>query len=372
VETVNNLLQAVREKNRRGIVCGIAVMAVLVATLWPFNPFPPNRVRWLTGANGIGFDGAGLVISKAPLIAAEIRHQQSCTLEILLRPAAIKSLYTILSFYTPNNPGQFLVRQWTDGLLVSHDVVDATNKLKRRKFDVDHAFQIGKLLLLTIVSGPDGTVVYTDGRQTQIFPRFTISQSELSGQIVIGTSPVDYQPWAGEIRGFAIYSSELTPVQVFKHYKGWTASPGVDPPDLSGAVTFYSFTERTGREVHNAVVSGPDLEIPKNFAVPHKALLASPMKEFQASRRYLKDLLLNVGGFVPLGFVICAYLASTRSQGKAILYTVLAAGTLSFVIEVLQAYIPQRVSGTTDIITNSLGGVIGAVLARAGAVRRFL
>jgi glycopeptide antibiotics resistance protein len=96
------------------------------------------------------------------------------------------------------------------------------------------------------------------------------------------------------------------------------------------------------------------------------------VKEFQASWGYVKDILLNVGGFVPLGFVVCAYLALGRSRGKAISFTIFAAGMLSIAIEVLQAYIPRRVSGTTDIITNTLGATLGAALARPGAVRRFL
>ena len=54
------------------------------------------------------------------------------------------------------------------------------------------------------------------------------------------------------------------------------------------------------------------------------------------------------------------------------LYTILGAGTLSFTIEVLQYYIPRRDSGTTDIITNSLGAATGALLARTSAARRFL
>src|SRR6202021_4150571 len=87
---------------------------------------------------------------------------------------------------------------------------------------------------------------------------------------------------------------------------------------------------------------------------------------------YVKDVLLNVGGFLPLGFVVCAYLAFGRSRGKAIFFTIFAAGMLSMAIEVLQAYIPRRVSGTTDIITNTLGATLGAALARPGAVRRFL
>jgi VanZ family protein len=328
-------------------------------------------VRWLTEANGISFGNAGLVISEEPLRAGENLTQPSCTLELLLRPAAVKSLYTILSFSTPNHPGQFVVRQWTDGLLVSHDVADDRNKIKRRKIDVDHAFEVGKVLLLTIVSGPNGTIVYKNGRQAKFFRTFTISQSELSGQIVMGTSPVEYQPWLGEIRGLAIYSNGLTPAQVFEHYKAWTDGPGVNPSEPN-TVALYRFTEGAGNRLHNTASAGPDLEIPKSFTVPHKAFLTSPLKEFHATWGYVKDILLNVAGFVPLGFVVCAYLALVRSRGKAIFFTIFAAGMLSIAIEVLQAYIPRRVSGTTDIITNTLGATLGAALARPGAVRRFL
>src|ERR1017187_10506320 len=158
-----------RLEKRLGILCGIAIIAVLIATLWPFTFFLPNRVSWLSEINGIQFGGDGLVVSKAFLRAAGTESRKSCTLEVLLRPAGIKSVHTIMSFYVPNNPRQFLVRQWTDGLLVSHDIVDAEHKVKTAKFEVDHAFQTGKLLLLTMMSGPNGTVVYMNSARTHVF-----------------------------------------------------------------------------------------------------------------------------------------------------------------------------------------------------------
>ena len=364
-------LQAAQAKNILGIVGIVTILAVLAATLWPFNPFPRNRVHWLKDSNGIEFEGPGVVISKVPLQAAKNGPQQSCTLEILLRPASITSLSTILSFYTPNNPGQFLIRQWRDSLLV-RSAVETKGQMKQRKLDVDHAFQVGKIILVTIVSGPNGTTVYSNGQDPQHFPRFTTSPSELSGQIVIGNSPVDYEPWSGDLLGLAIYSDELNPEQVFEHYEGWTGNRVLDPSRLSGAAAVYSFAERAGHEIHSAVVSGPDLEIPRYFEIPHKALLSSPVKEFQANWEYVEDVLQNVAGFIPLGFVICAYLMSTRGRGRSIFLTIFAAATLSFMIEVLQAYIPRRVSGMTDIFTNTLGAALGAALARPAVVRRIL
>jgi len=108
------------------------------------------------------------------------------------------------------------------------------------------------------------------------------------------------------------------------------------------------------------------------FSVPHKDMLQSAAKEFRANSTYVTDLLTNIAGFVPLGLIGSAYLSWTRSRWKAIVFATVACGMLSFVIEVLQYYIPRRGSGMTDIITNTLGAALGAMLLQVGAVRRAL
>jgi VanZ family protein len=192
----------------------------------------------------------------------------------------------------------------------------------------------------------------------------------MSGQIVVGTSPSIYEPWAGELRGLAIYSKELTVGDVLQHYREWRDPSG--PHDGDGIIARYGFAEAAGREIRDDVPSGPNLEIPAIFSVPHKAFLRSATKEFKANWTYARDVLVNVAGFVPLGLIACAYFSWTRSHWKAILITAIACGTLSFVIEVLQYYIPRRFSGTTDIITNTLGAAVGAAIMQASAVRHIL
>jgi VanZ family protein len=365
---VNRQVQPPGAGKRAKAVCAVAVFAVLGATLWPFNPFPANGIRWLRGANGLKFERAGLVVGSEPLRPPETKSAESYTLELLLSPDNVKSARTILAFYAPTGPRQLLVRQWTDGLLVTHDVTVEHDKTKTIKFDVDHAFRPGRLVLVTISSGPNGTTVYLDGQSAESFPRFKIARTELSDEIVLGTSPGTYNPWRGEIRGLAVYSKQLTPEGAFRHYQEWTG-PGEHRPDLDDAIARYAFTEVGGREVRNEVASGPNLEIPSTFSVPHKGFLLSPVKEFKADWNYAVDVGMNITGFVPLGLVVCSYLAWTKSPSKAMFYTVIACGILSFVIEVLQYYIPRRNSGTTDIITNTLGAALGAVLMRVSLVR---
>ncbi len=347
----------------------MAVLAVLFATLWPFNPFPRNGVIWL-GTGGIKFEKAGLVVSNAPLSPAET-DAESYSLELLLRPASIKSPYTILAVYTAARPRQLLVRQWTDGLLVTHDAAIDRDKTGTIKFDVDHVFRPGRLALVTISSGPNGTTAYLNGQPAGVFPGFKISRNELSGRLVLGTSPVTYHPWQGEVLGLAMYSKQLTPADALRHYREWIDAQG-HPPDLDAAIARYAFTEGVGSEVKNQVVAGAHLEIPASFSVPHKSLLRSATKEFKADRMYALDVAVNIAGFVPLGLIVCACFAWRSGRWKAILNTVLACGLLSFVIEVLQYYIPSRGSGTTDIITNTMGAALGALLVQSSEIREVL
>src|SRR5215831_9523274 len=100
----------------------VATIAVLVATLWPLSPFPKNRVTWLPGTNGLKFERPGLVVGTRPMTPQQSGSSQSRTIELMLRPAGIKSSGTILAFYSSSHPRQSLrVRQWRDGLLVTHD-----------------------------------------------------------------------------------------------------------------------------------------------------------------------------------------------------------------------------------------------------------
>ena len=367
---MNEQLVALGGRKWARALCLVAVVAVLVGTLSPFNPFPRNRVTWVQGTSGLKFERGGVVVSNAPLRPAGT-ETGSYSLELLLRPVTTRGVHTILVFCEPARPRQFTLRQWTDSLIVTHDASVNSDRTRTIKIDVDHALHLGRLALVTISSGPNGTTVYLDGQPAQSFPGFKISGSELWGELIFGTSPITYQPWSGELHGLAVYSKELTPTDVLHHYRQWI-EPSGNAPDLDGAIARYTFTEASGHEVRNEVPYGPNLEIPAAFSVPHKILLQSAAKEFKADWAYLNDVLVNIAGFVPLGLIVCAYFGWTRSRWQAILIAAVTCGLLSFSIEVLQYYIPQRGSGTTDIITNTLGAALGAVLTQAGPIRRVL
>ena len=75
------------------------------------------------------------------------------------------------------------------------------------------------------------------------------------------------------------------------------------------------------------------------------------------------DALLNVLLFVPFGFGLAEKLSAQGKSRAATLAATFGAGALlSYVIELLQSYIPMRDSGWEDVLTNSAGSVVGFVL----------
>jgi glycopeptide antibiotics resistance protein len=75
------------------------------------------------------------------------------------------------------------------------------------------------------------------------------------------------------------------------------------------------------------------------------------------------DFFLNVLLFIPFGFGLCARLRKRGASRWTLFLMALAAGAgLSYVVELLQFYIPARDSGWEDVISNTVGSVSGFFL----------
>ena len=75
------------------------------------------------------------------------------------------------------------------------------------------------------------------------------------------------------------------------------------------------------------------------------------------------DFILNVLLFVPFGAGLAAQMRK-RGAGRGVgLLVALAAGAItSYLVELIQLYIPMRDSGWNDVVSNSLGSVLGFLL----------
>jgi VanZ family protein len=88
------------------------------------------------------------------------------------------------------------------------------------------------------------------------------------------------------------------------------------------------------------------------------------------------DLASNLLGYIPLGALIFGALVRSGGHPRPSLGLALAAGTtLSLAMELLQNFLPHRVSSNVDLGLNALGTLIGAALGawvhRRGSVERW-
>jgi VanZ family protein len=75
------------------------------------------------------------------------------------------------------------------------------------------------------------------------------------------------------------------------------------------------------------------------------------------------DVVSNVLGYMPLGFLLTLGSQRTGRQRGAITAAVLASLLLSMVMESLQSFLPDRVSSNLDLLLNVVGALFGALMA---------
>jgi glycopeptide antibiotics resistance protein len=126
---------------------------------------------------------------------------------------------------------------------------------------------------------------------------------------------------------------------------------------------YYSFTDSSGSTVIDRGKGQPaNLRIHRYFR-PYKRILLEQDLLPNDWRYHWGDILINIVGFIPLGFLFSLYLKRKGWTFRNSLFLSAASGlTISLIIEVLQAFLPSRSSGMTDIITNTLGTIIGFCL----------
>src|SRR3984893_15539974 len=348
------------------ITCILVTVGILVAGLWPFNPFPKNEVAWLPAGKGLEFGDHGIIFGSGLLRSVQPHGNSFCSLEIRLQPkfGYVNNSATLLVFYTPENPLQFRLMQYRDELLARRDYRGDKNQVKTVEIELEHVFTRDEPVSFTITSGPDGSVAYQNGVWAGASNRMGLSCTDSSGHLVIGDSPVSDNPWQGKLLGLAIYNWELTPKEVSRNYAKLNTNPvPQESADHERMIARYSFAEGSGNIIHNSGGSAPDLYIPDNFQILHKQFLMPPWEETQ-DKIDVWDIALNIAGFVPFGFLFFAYLSGHRQWNRAAILTILAGASISLTIEILQGFIPSRSSGVTDIITNTLGTCLGVVLFR--------
>jgi hypothetical protein len=348
---------------KQGLVGGACIaicLLILTLGLWPFHA-PQNAVSRLKDGDGVQFGDYGAIISSGAFEAPGAKRKSFCSLEICLQAALPDNQGTILSFYDPLQPPGLSLHQSGSDLLIEFVERNPPSKARTNRIYIDGVFRKLAPLFLTISSDISGTSVYLNGTRARHAPQVYLRAEDCTGRLILGDAPLQQNTWQGQVRGLALYYSGMLPEVVLRHQKSWAKDGRPTLAQEEDPVGLYLFDERTGSTVHNHAGLGSDLTIPSTYTVLDQIFLEPFWEEFNMSWGYWKNALKNVIGFVPVGFCFYAYLSEVRRSRNAVLWTVLLGLALSLSIEVSQAFLPTRQSGTTDIITNTLGTWIGAV-----------
>lgn len=319
------------------------VVGMLIACWWPFHA-PRNSISWGKDDRGVVFGKSGKfgeLIGTQPL---EILPTQATaiTIELWLRPDgdAHNDRGTVVTFYSADGARQFKIDQYVTGVVLRWP--DGT------QFYAHGAMRRGLWSSVTITSDAAGTNVYANGRLIRSTPNLQVTNAILSQGVAFGTSAATASNWPGELRAFTIHNRVLARPTV------WTNET---QPDPEGLQVFYRF-DKSG-VIRNLAPAGDTLRIPDHYEVPAKEMLA-PIDFCHPD-----DLMLNIIGFVPFGFFLCGFLQA-RGFRHVVLIVAIISAIFSLTIELVQISLPTRDSSMTDILTNIIGGTIGAGLRRWG------
>jgi VanZ family protein len=350
-----------------GWLCVLNLAGILIAGLWPFTPFPKNRVEWLPSDNGIRFDGRGLVYGLENSLGAAPQSQggNTLTVELWLKPEIEphRNLPVFLTIYDRHNSEAVTIGQWRSGLIVRWKNLDTP--LDFKEFGVRDVLGAGERRILAITFDASRSVVFVDGKLKRQYASNPVSTLDgKSIRFVLGNSPNGRDSWAGDLFAFALYNRSLSPGEVSRNYEEWERKGLPAVSVQNGLVGLFRFTEKTGDRASNQIAPEGDLRIPRYFHPLHKEILTRPWNDFQVTRSYLLDMLVNFLGFIPFGFFLFAW--SSRSLGvsrrKAVVFILLISAALSGSIEVLQVWIPLRDSQIMDLLMNTLGAGVGSLL----------
>jgi hypothetical protein len=351
------------------LVCLAVLCITLSLGLWPFHS-PRNDVAWLTDGNGIAFGKNGTAMSSDVLITENSTERDCGSVEIWGRPDHWRSSATLLALYRPEYGTQLVLRQSLTDLKVTAEARGLRQREGESYFYVDDAFGAAlrqkKLVFITLTCGQQGVKLYLDGILAKAAPRFHLTSGAFTGRVILGDSAQQPDSFRGQIRGLAIYESELSSSRVLQNYREWTerGRPNISPDEHN--ICLYRFDEHGG-DVINSIVGPParNLHIPKQYEVIDKIALEPFWEEFDFSRSYWSGNLKNIIGFIPFGFCFAAWLSMAHRTKRVTLLTVALGALVSLTIEIFQIYLPTRDSGTTDLITNTISTWLGVVCYRA-------
>jgi len=330
---------------------------ILIAGFRPWKLKFPNQVQWSEKEPGLQFGRRGIAYTRD-----EIRlPSENFSVELVIQPRRDRTwgIDYIVEFYDRKNPQRFVIGQRNSHLIVRSRSGIAGNGKGYVEVEARDLLHPNEYVHIVISSNLGNISIYTNGSpiekiKTQSFDEEGVG---VRGRLILGNSADGRNFWLGKILHLVLWDRALTDDRVLDRYRSWTSHNSAQKIQSEEIRYEYFFNEGQGNVVSNARNKGGDLIVPPSFKVVKRRILVLPWRSHSSKM----DILVNILGFIPLGFFFALYF--NQVIGMKIKYAFFATFTfgtiMSLFIEVVQSFIPVRHSSTLDLVLNSLGTLIG-------------
>jgi hypothetical protein len=342
------------------------VALILWAGVLPAELHPVNRVEWLDPGPGLAFGRGGIAYSEEEIRWPPGSRDVSVELWVVPGDEPDGRLGQIFSLYDDEAIEPLLIAQWKSGLVVRNRIRDSRGRVRSRELGSLGMLFRDRKRGIAVTSDASGTEVFLDGVASGHRTSIPLIEDgeDFGGRVVIGNSATGAAPWTGDLLGVAVFDRRLAADEVAAHHAVVDAGGVARLAGEPGLQALYTFAERSGLAAGSGGTSGPALEVPLDFRQLRRPLLELPDLRGRRADVYGRDALLNLLGFVPLGFFAAAALRRRGLRTASGIQGAVALGLLlSLSIELIQSALPARVSSATDLVTNLLGTALGASAA---------
>ena len=353
------------------------ILGILVFGLWPIGYNIPNSIKIIDNGAGVYFDGSkgrlklrtgGIIYTPERLTGLNVDYNenQEFTLELWIGLPLNGSNGSgwILTFCDERYMPNLLIGQRNLNLVIRSYISQSGRKTQYSEIVAEGFFKTKENILLTMTSKQHVLCLYKDAlliqqyRDSNLFLNKMLSHT---AYLTIGNKPNPSDPWTGTILGLSVRKIAMPQDEVIKSHKIWTTSKYSEENELrDNLVLKYNFNKMSSDKIVDLSGHENNLIIPKYYNIKKGPLNTESYRKIDR-----RDLIINIIGFIPLGFLLSLRMFSYKFSSIiiSISFVVIFCFLLSFLIEFIQGYLPTRSSSYLDLICNTIGAIIGVILA---------
>lgn len=328
-----------------------------------------NQVKWSGSGNGLEIGKYGIAFAVLKETVNAVDELRGFSIELAIRPSTTTSrrFMSILSIHTGSDKNQLMIGQWQSSIIAMNGD-DYDNSKRTPKIIAKDILNTGETHLISLGSSIDeGTRIFCDGTLVASSRDLSLNLPKGEGSqsyLVIGNSVYNHQYWNGLISGFALYRHQLSAADITFHSIAWSKDGNFGYALMADPSILYLFNEKQGYVSKDFATGKYPLIVPPKVTALKREFLSYNSDKLEFKSSTVVDIFLNFFGFIPLGFVLVAFLSHYSRLGY-FGCGFISTGFCSFLslfIETIQVWMPSRSSSLLDFLLNTLGGLAGVLL----------